>query len=66
MKTFEKGETITTVEELLQQEFVFYNNKVTAKGWFLSWQLRMTVNAINRGYLRKAIKIKTEVKNNVK
>ena len=49
MKKYSKGEPIKSLDELVSQEFVYWNNKVTHKGWFLSWQLQMAHKAIFRG-----------------
>lgn len=59
MGKYEKGEVITSLDELVKQEFVYWNDKITHFGWFISWQLRMTFVALNRGTIRKA-KLKGE------
>lgn len=59
-KKYSRGEPITSLDELMQQEFVYYNHKINHKGWFGSWQLRMTENALKAGIIRKAIKIESE------
>ena len=61
MGKYEKGEIITSLDELVKQDFVYWNDKITHFGWFLSWQLRMTNNAINNGTIRYA-KLKGEIK----
>lgn len=61
MKHYTKGEPITSLDELVQQEFVYWNDKITHKGWFMSWQLKMTVDALKQGnVIFKANKIKEE------
>lgn len=37
---YRKGGHILTLEELARQEFVYFGDKVTHRGWFESWQLR--------------------------
>lgn len=59
-RRYRKGDRITSIDELLSQEFVYWNNKITHKGWFGSWQLRMTANAIKNGSIYKAIKKESE------
>lgn len=51
-----KGDPIRSIDELLSQEFVFFHDKVTHRGWFMSWQLRMAVDMIQRGVLCYAIR----------
>lgn len=51
-----KGDPIRTIDELLRQEFVFFHDKVTHRGWFMSWQLKMAVDMIQRGVLCYAIR----------
>lgn len=59
-RKYKKGDRVTSIDELLKQEFVYWNNKITHKGWFGSWQLRMTANAIKNGSIYKAIKKESE------
>lgn len=43
-----RGAPIRSLDELVKQDFVYWNDKITHFGWFLGWQLRMTNNAIHR------------------
>lgn len=52
---YEPGEVIRDFNTLLEQEFVYWNNKITHRGWVQSWQIRMTVNALQNGTIRKAV-----------
>lgn len=61
MRKYSKGEPIKSLNELVQQDFVYWNDKITHKGWFTGWQVRMTLNAIKQGTLCKAIKNKEEL-----
>lgn len=63
---YKKGEVITSLDELMRQEFVYWNDKIDHKGWYDSWLLRMTENALKAGIIRKAIKIESEDKSNGK
>lgn len=55
-RKYKKGEQITSIDELMEQEFIYCHHKVTHKGWFGSWQLRFAKQMIERGILFKAIK----------
>jgi hypothetical protein len=62
-RKYSKGEPIKSLDELVAQEFVYWNNKITNKGWFLSWQINMALRAIRRGdVIFKAIKNEREGK----
>ena len=37
-----------SLDELARQEVVFWRDKPTSKGWFMSWQFRMAANAIGK------------------
>lgn len=55
MSKYTKGDVITTLDELDEQEFIYYRDKVYHAGWWKSWQYRMVVNYLKKGYLYKAI-----------
>lgn len=59
-RKYDKGDKITSLDELVQQEFVYWNDKITHRGWATSWQIRMAYNAIQKGIIFKAIKIQKE------
>ena len=53
-RLYTRGEHIPTLDQLVMQKFVFWNDKVTHCGWFMSWQLRMAAHAIgNNDHDRK-------------
>ena len=54
-RKYKKGECITSIQELIAQDFIYFYDKITSKGWFGSWQLRWAELMINRGVLFKAI-----------
>jgi len=56
MGRFTKGDRITSLDELMRQEFVFCNGKVLHLEWVLSWQLRTAFLYIQHGSLHKAIR----------
>lgn len=45
-KKFRRGGHILSLDELGRQEYIYWGDKVTHCGWFLSWQFRMAKNAI--------------------
>lgn len=61
-KKFRKGFRIKSLNELVEQEFVYFNDKVTHRGWFESWPIRTAKEMIARGCIRAAIKIESEDK----
>ena len=55
-RKYRKGDPVTSVNELLDQEFVYWHDKIYAKGWYLSWPLRMAHKAVERGEIYKAVR----------
>lgn len=47
-KKWRRGPHITSLDELVRQDMVFWRDKPTSKGWFMSWQFRMATNAIGK------------------
>ena len=41
MSKYIKGEPITSLDELMKQEFVYFGGKVVNVGWFQNWQIGM-------------------------
>ncbi len=60
MRKYKKGKPIKSMNELMNQEFVYFNHKITHEGWFKSWSLRFAQDMIDRGALYKAVKIEKE------
>lgn len=54
MRKYEKGELITSLDELMEQDFIFWCGKVYHKGWVQSWQIRMVNEQMKRGNIFKA------------
>ena len=54
-RKYQKGEPITSIDELMSQDFVYFYDKITNSGWFGSWQLRWAKMMIDGGKLFKAI-----------
>lgn len=59
---YRPGPKIHSLNELMEQDFVYWWNKITPKGWFQCWQLRMAQKTIDDGIIRMAIKIESEDK----
>lgn len=56
-RKYRKGGHILSLDELVRQDFVYWHDKIHPRGWFLSWQLRMTAQAIGEnGCIYYAIK----------
>lgn len=56
MGMYERGKVLTSLDELVKQEFVYWREKITPKGWFMSWQLKMTTDALSKGVIYYANK----------
>jgi hypothetical protein len=59
---FIKGNQITCIEEVVNQEFIIWHEKVYHRGWFMRWQTSWLVRQLYLGRLYQANKI--EVKSN--
>ena len=55
-RKYRKGDPVASVNELLDQEFVYWHDKIYAKGWYLSWPLRMAHKAVEQGEIYKAVR----------
>lgn len=51
---YRKGGQITSLDQLAAQEFIYFNNQILHRGWFMSWQFRFTRNMLNAGRLFRA------------
>mgnify|MGYP003449102064 CR=1 FL=1 len=54
---YKKGERITSLDEFIQQEFVYFPYGIRHSGYAQSQQIRFVNNMIKSGRLYKAIKI---------
>ena len=59
-RKYRKGNPITSLDELSKQEFIYFFDKITHCGWFMSWQLCMAKRYIDRGFLYYAEKVGDE------
>ncbi len=55
-KNYEIGNNIKSLDELIKQEFIFFNNKLYNKGWFKGWQLNYVASLIAANKIFKAIR----------
>ena len=56
-RKYRKGEKITSLDELMKQEFVYFRDKITHIGWFCGWQVRMAEAYIQSGMVYYAERI---------
>lgn len=49
-----KTRLIKSLDELASQEFVYFNGKLVHRGWFLNWQLKMTITFLEQSRLHCA------------
>lgn len=60
-RKYKRGEHIESLDELVKQEFVYFVDKITPKGWFLSWQLNFTIRWLGpNGRIYYAEKVEEE------
>ena len=59
-RKYNQGEKITSLGELMKQDFVYFNHKIVNYGWFQNWQIGWTKRVISLGFVHKAIKITKE------
>lgn len=52
---YQKGERITSLDELMAQNFIYCFDKITHHGWFQSWHMGLADQYIKRGVLFKAV-----------
>lgn len=54
---YKKGERITSLDEFIEQEFVYFPYGIRHSGYAQSQQIRLVKDMIKSGRLYKAIKI---------
>ncbi len=60
-RKYKRGETITSLDELTTQEFVYFDNKIYHIAWVYGWRIGWVGYRIKQGRLRKAIKKEEEI-----
>ena len=53
-RKYTKGDRVTSIDELVQQEFVYINDKIYHAGWFMSFQLSWAKRLIEVGCVFRA------------
>ena len=56
-KKIEKGDLITSLDELVKCEWIIVREKPYHRGWFMSWQFNMTNNYLKQNQIYAGIKI---------
>jgi hypothetical protein len=56
-RKYRKGDKITSLDELANQEWIYFYDKITHNGWFMSWQFGLAMRYIKRGCLYRAERI---------
>lgn len=59
-KKYRKGEIIPEINELCNQDFIYFHDTILHKTWFRNWQLNFIIGQLNRKTLRYAIKIEED------
>lgn len=55
-RKYRKGKPVRSMNELVEQEFVYWHDKIYARGWFMAWQMQMAMKIIERGEVYLAIR----------
>ena len=56
-RKYKPGETIKSLDELSEQEFVYIHEKIYHCGWWASMQFRLVKRLMDEGHIRKAERI---------
>lgn len=59
-RKYRPGPPISTLDELVKQDFIYFFGRIMPHGWFMNWQLRLTTDYLNNGLIRSAVKIEDE------
>ncbi len=62
-RKYKKGECVKSLDELIEQEFVYIFDQITHRKWFANYQIGFIKLLIIRGYVCKAIKKENENEN---
>ena len=65
-RKYRPGPKIHSLNELMEQDFVYWGYKIEPKSWFSKWQIQMAQTAIERGSIRQAVKAEDETKIHIK
>lgn len=61
-KKYKKDELITSLDDLIQEKFIYCGNQILHHGWFASWTLRFTMQQIKAKRIFRAKRIESEGK----
>lgn len=61
-RKYRPGGRISSMDELIKQEFIYCNGKILHNSWVKSWPVRLASSYIEWGSLRYAVKNETEEK----
>lgn len=54
---YRQGDRITSLDDMMKQELVYFHGKIYHKGWFQNWSLRMAANLVGaNGMIFYAVK----------
>lgn len=56
MSRYREGKPITSIDELMKQDFIYFRHKLYHKGWFGSWQLRFAKKHIGEMFYAEKTK----------
>lgn len=56
-RKYKPGETIKSLDELSEQEFVYIHEKIYHRGWWASMLFRLVKGIMEAGHIRKAERI---------
>lgn len=62
-RKYRKGDKITSLDELVKQEFVYVFDRINHIAWVKSWQVSLALRYIERGQLYYAEKIEEDTDN---
>ena len=55
-RKYTMGGTITSLDELVRQEFIYQGTRIVHNGWFMSHPARMLLRGLEEGWYSYAIK----------
>ena len=58
---YKQGELINNLNELAEQDFIYFMGKVLNKGWFQNWQIHWAYEYIKRGSIFKADRMEGDI-----
>ena len=59
-RKYKKGKQITSLNEVMEQKFIYHGDQILHWGWFGSWQLHYAHTLLTKGCLYRAEKVDDE------